>query len=102
MICSLPDVGELDYMLSLWDELGKYRGTGFGIEPIPWSEIKAFAESNRVGNWEIELLHKMSKTFVESRSTFEDLRCEPPYMPEGWSFAQLSAQAADAKLLAKK
>lgn len=102
VICSMPSLGEFEYMLHLWDEVGRCKSTGFGVEPITWQEIESYGNKNRVGNWELLLLHHMSKAFVDARSTYDEVRCEPPYMPDGWDFKSLSAQAADAKLLAKK
>lgn len=86
----------------MWDDLGKYRATGFGVEATSWTDVKSYMDINRVAQWEGQLIHAMSKVFVEARNSFADVICEPPYLHGGYSFSQLSAQAADARCRSRK
>ena len=50
-----------------------------------------------ISKWEGQLLHSMSKVFVDARNMFSDLFCEPPYLYGGFDFRLLSADAADRR-----
>lgn len=97
LICSLPDVSEFRYLTLMWDELGRYQSSGMGISTTNWSEIQSFINLTECSMWEGQLLHAMSKVFVEARSMFSDLVCEPPYLYGGYDFRTLSADAADRR-----
>lgn len=97
LICRLPEIDEHRYFIEMWNSLGRYKSNGFGVEPVSWSEIKNFIDINQIAKWEAQLLHAMSKMFVDARNAFNDLYCEPPYLYGGHEFRQLSLQAASAR-----
>lgn len=92
----------MQYIVEMWEDVGKCKPSGFEVVPVSWTEIKSYADINHIAEWEMKLLHMMSKAFVDARATFNDERCEPPYLFNGISFRHLSAQAADAKMIAIK
>ena len=68
-----------------------------GISTTGWAEIKYYSEMVGISKWEGQLLHSMSKVFVDARNMFSDLFCEPPYLYGGFEFRLLSADAADRR-----
>jgi hypothetical protein len=86
----------------MWDDLGKYRGTGFGIEATSWTDVKSYIEVNGIANWEAQLIHAMSKAFVDARGQFTDVVCEPPYRYGDFEFNRLSADAAERRAKGRK
>ncbi|AOQ26711.1 hypothetical protein [Vibrio phage 2E1] len=97
LLCRTPELDKLSYIAALWDELGRYQSTGMGISVTGWSEIQSFAGMIGAPKWECQLLHSMSKVFVDARNMFSDLFCEPPYLYGGYDFRLLSADAADRR-----
>lgn len=86
----------------MWDDVGKFRPTGFGLDVTPWSDIAAYVSVNDIAKWEAKLIHAMSKAFVEAKNAYNEERCEPPHLNGGYTFSELSAMASDAKMIGKK
>ncbi|AUS00523.1 hypothetical protein NVP1276O_30 [Vibrio phage 1.276.O._10N.286.54.E4] len=97
LLCRTPELDQLSYLAALWDELGRYQSSGMGISTTGWTEIKHYSEMVGISKWEGQLLHSMSKVFVDARNMFSDLFCEPPYLYGGFDFRLLSADAADRR-----
>lgn len=97
LICRVPELDDCGYLGVAWDELGKCQSSGMGVSPTSWSDIKHYAEMAGISKWEGHLLHSMSKIFVDARSMFSDMVCEPPYLYGGYDFRTLSADAADRR-----
>jgi hypothetical protein len=97
LIARLPELGELQYLAEMWDDLGRCQSGGFGVSVTGWSDVKAYLDVNGAAKWEGQIIHAMSKVFVESRNMFADELCEPPYLYGGFDFATLARDAASRR-----
>jgi hypothetical protein len=97
-LAETPPLDESQYIVEMWNMLGKARSNGFGIEQIPWTEIKAFIDVNQISLWEAKLLHMMSKIFVDYCNSMKDKECEAPYRKDDLPMDILLAQSASSKL----
>lgn len=98
----MPSVSEFQYIVEMWNMLGKAKSNGFGIEPVSWGEVKAFVDLNQIALWEAKLLQMMSKIFVDYCNHLKDTECEAPYLKDGLPMDLLLAQSASSKLSAMR
>lgn len=97
LITRCPPLGDLNYLSHCLEEMGRCQSSGLGISKISWSDVMAYSEMTGAAKWECELLHQMSRMFVDARSIFSDTECEPPYLYGGYEFRVLSLDAADRR-----
>lgn len=97
LIARVPGLLDKQYLANCLDELGRCQSSGMGISKVSWSDVKAYAEMTGASKWECQLLHYMSKLFVDARNLFSDNFYEPPYLYGGYTFQVLSADAADRR-----
>ena len=93
----MPALGNLQYLADMWDDLGRCQSTGFGVATTSWTDVKSYIDVNGVSLWEGQIIHAMSKAFVEARNTFSDEFCEPPYRYGDYDFRTLSLDAASRR-----
>lgn len=76
-----PELGQGEYLLSHWFELGLTATSGMGLCPLSFQEINAFAQCNGVEllAWESVTLRRMSAEYVMQLSASEKPECPPPY-----------------------
>lgn len=76
-----PKLGQGEYLLSHWFELGLTATSGMGLCPLSFQEINAFAQCNGVEllAWESVTLRRMSAEYVMQLSAGEKPECPPPY-----------------------
>ncbi len=68
------------YLISLAQSMGLYKNSGFGHEPISWSEMKAWSEitNTKITPWEAKVLMKLSIAFVYQMSISKNSSCISP------------------------
>lgn len=71
-------------------------------EPIPWIELDAYANRNRVGDWELKYIYAMSKMFCDSYNHHKNKRLPAPYIKDGWDMDSLMIKAAYQKAMQRK
>lgn len=105
LIAEMPDVKNARYIVQHWHDLGRceYIFTSYTaiIEPLKWSEIRAFAEIVQLSRWEQELLHMMSRVFAQSKRMFDDVMCECPYRYKDKPMLELQLLASKTKIPTK-
>ena len=76
-----PELGQGEYLLSHWFELGLTATSGMGLCPLSFQEINAFAQCNGVEllAWESVTLRRMLAEYVMQLSASEKPECPPPY-----------------------
>lgn len=75
----LPALHSGAYLEAAWREIGM-ASIGFGLEPLRWSEIDAYARmTGEIEHaWEARVLRDMSIAYVRWRKLGEDALCMTP------------------------
>lgn len=76
---ALPDIAPLGYIGELFDRTGRIVNNGMGISPLPFSEIKAFAEIEGLDRVECRYLRQMSEAFHRGLNSGADDFSAPPW-----------------------
>lgn len=58
----------------MYEELGKYRSNGMGIQPLDWQELQSYQQvtGNTLSCLEASLVMSMSKAFVSMYNQSND------------------------------
>lgn len=96
LIAMTPEMGELNYLVWHWNDLGQVSSSGFGIQPLQWSEVECYSRMNHIGEWESLILHAMSRMFVKAKRMFDEVLCECPYRYEDKPMIELQLLASRA------
>ena len=85
----LPDVKGLDYLVQWITEIGLYKQAGFGITPIDWQDIKAWAELTETSLTSTEALALMSasRNYCHEYSMGSDPQRESPDDDRGYGYS---------------
>lgn len=80
----MPDVGDADYLLRAFHELGRKMAGPMGSGPLAWSEIVAYAAATgQISSpWEFRALREMSVAFIDGQAIGEDPFGIPPVEQE--------------------
>lgn len=69
----LPELVAGEYIWVAWQRLGMAQ-SGFGIMPLAWAEIDAYARNSQgwIGTWEVGLIHDMSVAYLAGYEAGKD------------------------------
>jgi hypothetical protein len=90
----MPPIDGLYDISAHWQNLGKYESTGYGMNPLRWSEVRDYADLHELPLWQSDIIHMMSRIFVFSYYETKDKKAAPPYLANDLPFAHLAAMAA--------
>ena len=82
----LPELESYSFLAEWLRDLGYYGSSGFGAEPISWSEMRAWSEltGHDLTPFEAETLRLMSESYVAEAIKFtKEAAPPPPWLPEG-------------------
>lgn len=67
-------------MLNIALTLGPAKSSGFGLQPIDASDIKAYCDlfKQDLTIWEVEQVLGMAKSFVNAHQEYDGENCAPP------------------------
>ena len=79
-----PTLGA-DYLLDALKDIGWVSNTGFGAQPILWSEIDAFSRGTAAISepWEMRALRNMSGAYIDGNKLGEGVFAEFPAHEDG-------------------
>lgn len=77
----MPDVGEVDYVLRYWQDLGMVGHGGMGHVRLSATELIAWQEGTSIKllPWEFSVIREMSSHYIASLQLGEKPECPPPY-----------------------
>lgn len=70
----LPDLDEAQYLANYLEEIGACHSNGMGLEPLRWTDIKAWCElsGTDLDYWECQLIRDMSYAYTAELSHATD------------------------------
>lgn len=73
-----------NYLLSELQNAGLAKSGANGIEPLSWTELKAYVDltDSALQPWECEAMIEVSRTYVRSYHAASDNTMPPPYVTE--------------------
>ena len=76
-----PDVGDAEYIIAYWFDLGKIQSGGMGAAPLSALEISAWMTASGLclAPWEFRVLRRMSEAYLAQLHESEKPECPPPY-----------------------
>ena len=77
----LPDVGDAEYVITYWQDLGMVEMGAMGPVPLSAREILSWQECTGVelSAWEYRAIKQMSQAYLMQAKESEKPECEPPY-----------------------
>ena len=77
----LPDVGDAEYVITYWQDLGMVEMGAMGPIPLSAREILSWQECTGVelSAWEYRAIKQMSQSYLMQAKESEKPECEPPY-----------------------
>lgn len=67
------------YLLPLWRRLGRIENNGFGVRPVPHTEVEAFQRMEGLTTQEGRALRLMSEAYVDGIRLGGDVFAIPPW-----------------------
>jgi hypothetical protein len=76
-----PDVGDADYVITYWHDLGVVESGGMGPIPLSSKEILSWQECTGVDlqAWEFRVLREMSRRYLIQSEESKKPECPPPF-----------------------
>lgn len=76
-----PSVGDADYVITYWHELGVVESGGMGPVPLSSKEILSWQECTGIDlqSWEFRVLREMSRRYLIQAEESKKPECSPPY-----------------------
>ena len=77
----MPDVGDAEYVITYWQDLGMVEMGGMGSIPLTAKEIISWQQCTGVelAAWEYRAIKQMSQAYLMQSKESEKLDCEPPF-----------------------
>jgi len=77
----MPDVGEAEYVLRYWFDLGAVETGGMSAAPLSSQEIEAWQRGMGIelNAWEFSILQMLSRQYISQLLESEKPDCPPPY-----------------------
>jgi len=77
----LPDVGDAEYVITYWQDLGMVEMGAMGPVPLSAREILSWQECTGVelSAWEYRAIKQMSQAYLMQAKESEKPECKPPY-----------------------
>lgn len=77
----LPDVGDAEYVITYWQDLGMVEMGAMGPVPLSAREIISWQQCSGVEleAWEFRAIRQMSQSYLMQAKESEKPECEPPF-----------------------
>lgn len=77
----MPDVGDAEYVITYWQDLGMVEMGAMGPIPLSASEIISWQQCTGVDleAWEYRAIKQMSQAYLMQAKESEKPECEPPF-----------------------
>ncbi len=76
-----PSVGDADYLVTYWHDLGVVESGAMGPIPLSSKEILSWQECTGIElqAWEFRVLREMSRRYLIQHEASKKLECPPPF-----------------------
>jgi len=77
----MPDIGEAEYVLRYWFDLGAIETGGMSAAPLSAKEIEAWQSCTGIEltSWEFSIIQMLSRQYIAQLLDSERPECPPPY-----------------------
>ena len=77
----MPDVGDAQYVITYWQDLGIVEMGGMSAVPLSAKEIFSWQQCTGVEleAWEFRAIKQMSQAYLVQSKESESIECEPPF-----------------------
>lgn len=77
----MPDIGDGEYLIAYWQDIGLAQSGGFGSAPLSCLEVEAWQRCTGIclEPWEFKILRDMSRSYLSQLQEGEKPECPPPY-----------------------
>lgn len=77
----MPDVGEAEYLVAHWKDIGIVLSGAMGAAPLTAVELTAWQQGTGADlqPWEFSVLLEMSRAYLAARQEGAKPECPPPY-----------------------